>query len=142
MIDPRGPRFAAGITFVVLLTALLLGPRYGWIPLLVQAVAFGLGSIAGLRYQPYSWIYRKLVSPRLGPPTELEDERPPRFAQAVGLAFVLLALLGVISGLDWLFYLGTGFALAASFLNFAFNFCLGCEMYLLIRRVSGSPLAG
>lgn len=140
MIDPRGPRFGAVITFVLLLVALVLGPRWGWIPLLIQAAAFALGSLAGLRYQPYSWIYRKFVRPRLAAPKELEDERPPRFAQTVGLVFVIAALIGVATGWVWLFYVGAGFALAASFLNWAFDFCLGCEFYLLVRRLRGRPL--
>lgn len=93
MIDPRGPRFGAGITFLVLLFALILGPTHGWILVAIQAVAFALGSIAGLKYQPYSWIYKGLVRPRLAPPTELEDERPPRFAQTVGLAFAVIAII-------------------------------------------------
>ena len=140
MIDPRGPRFGAGITFLVLLFALILGPTHGWILVAIQAVVFALGSIAGLKYQPYSWIYKGLVRPRLAPPTELEDERPPRFAQTVGLAFAVIAIIGALPGLSFLFYVGAGFALAASFLNWAFNFCLGCELYLLIRRVRGNPL--
>lgn len=140
MIDPRGPRFGAGITFFVLLLALILGPNHGWIPIAFQTLVFALGSIAGLKYQPYSWIYKSLVRPRLGPPTELEDERPPRFAQAVGLGFAAIALVGSFAGIDGLFYVGAGFALAASFLNWVFDFCLGCELYLLVRRLSGNPL--
>lgn len=141
MIDPRGPRFGAGITFLVLLVALILGPQhFGWVPLLIQTIAFALGGLGGLAYQPYSWLFRTFVRPRLGAPRELEDERPPRFAQNVGLVFALIAWVGILAHADWVFYLGVGFALAASFLNWAFDFCLGCDFYLLIRKIFGKPL--
>ena len=86
-IDPRGPRFAAAVTTLVLGLVLVTGS--GWL-LAAQAVVFAVGALFGLRYSPYGWLYRKLVRPRLGPPAELEAEAPPRFAQAVGLAFALI----------------------------------------------------
>lgn len=134
-IDPRGPRFGAAITSVVLVVTLVLGPTWGLIPLVIQTLAFAAGSLLGLGYQPYGWVYRVLVRPRLGPPAELEDERPPRFAQTVGLVFALVALTGALAGLAWLFYLAAAFALVAALLNAVFNFCLGCEIYLLIQRL-------
>lgn len=134
-IDPRGPRFGAAITAVVLAIALVLGPGWGLIPLVVQAIAFAAGGLLGPQYQPYAWIFRRLVRPRLGPPAELEDVAPPRFAQRVGLGFAAVALVGALAALPVLFYVGAGFALAAALLNAAFNFCLGCELYLLGQRV-------
>ncbi|MEV4232569.1 DUF4395 family protein, partial [Streptomyces bobili] len=74
--------------------------------------------------------------PRLGPPTAFEAPQPPRFAQAVGLAFASVGLLGFALGAGWLGLAATGAALAAAFLNAAFGYCLGCEMYLLVRRVT------
>jgi hypothetical protein len=141
LIDPRGPRFAAAITSVVLAGALLAGPQYGLLLLVVQACAFGAGSLLGLRYQPYGWVFRRLVRPRLPEPAELEDERPPRFAQTVGLGFAVLALIGAIAQLPALFYTATGLALVAALLNAVFDFCLGCELYLLGRRLSGRHAA-
>ena len=79
-------------------------------------------------------MFRKLIRPRLGPPTELEDAAPPRFAQAVGLTFALVALLGYVSGATLLGQVAIGFALVAALLNAVFRFCLGCEMYLLLKR--------
>lgn len=137
MIDPRGPRFSATITAVVLIAALILGPAWGWTLLAVQLVAFALGAFAGLKNQPYGVIYRLVVAPRLQPPRELEDERPPRFAQLVGLIFVVAALIGVAADLPPLFYVATAFALAASFLNAAFDFCLGCEIWVIWQRLRG-----
>ncbi|MFF2046193.1 DUF4395 domain-containing protein [Kitasatospora sp. NPDC058170] len=133
-IDPRGPRFAAVLTTLVLAAALISGSG---ILLALQGAVFGLGAIAGLRYSPYGLLYRRLIRPRLAPPTETEDERPPRFAQGVGLVFAAVGTLGHLAGVTWLGLLATAFALAAAFLNAAFGYCLGCEMYLLLRRARG-----
>ncbi|MEV0194799.1 DUF4395 domain-containing protein [Kitasatospora purpeofusca] len=133
-IDPRGPRFAAALTTAVLAAVLLTGSGA---LLAAQALVFALGALGGLRRSPYGWLYRTLVRPRLAPPTETEDERPPRFAQGVGLVFALVGTLGFLTGATWLGLLATGFALAAAFLNAAFGYCLGCETYLLVRRAQG-----
>lgn len=131
MIDPRGPRFAAAVTTVVLAAVLVTGNA--WL-LAVQVAVFAIATIAGLKASPYGWIYARAVRPRLTPPAELEDPRPPRFAQAVGLVFAGVGLLALIAGWAVLFYIVIGAAVAAAFLNAAFGFCLGCEVYLLARR--------
>jgi Domain of unknown function (DUF4395) len=131
-IDPRGPRFAAPITAVLLAVVLVTGSV--WL-LAAQAVVFAVGAVFGLRYSPYGWLYRKLVRPRLGPPTELEPAAPPRFAQVVGLIFALVGVAGYAAGPTWLGMAATAAALAAAFLNAVFGLCLGCEMYVLIRRI-------
>jgi hypothetical protein len=134
-IDPRGPRFAATLTTVLLAVVLLTAPSTTATVLLVaQTVLFAVGAFAGIQNTPYAWLFKRLVRPRLTPPTELEDAAPPRFAQTVGLAFALVALAGFGTGVTALGLVATGFALAAAFLNAAFGFCLGCELYLLVRR--------
>lgn len=131
MIDPRGPRFGAAVTTAVLAVVLITGS----LPLLAaQAAVFAVGAVFGLRYAPYGLVFRWLVKPRLGPPSELEAEAPPRFAQAVGLVFALAGVAGYAAGVTPLGIAATAAALAAAFLNAAFGFCLGCEMYLTIRR--------
>jgi hypothetical protein len=131
-IDVRGPRFGAWITTVVLAVVLVTG----WWPLLAaQAVVFAIGAFAGLGRAPYGLLFRHLVAPRLGPVTEREDPAPPRFAQAVGLAFAVLGVVGYAAGLTALGVVATALALVAALLNAAVGFCLGCEMYLLLRRV-------
>ena len=130
-VDPRGPRFAATLTTVVLAAVLISGN--GWL-LALQTLVFALGALGGLGRSPYGWLYRTLVRPRLGPPAELEDAAPPRFAQGVGLGFALVGTLGYLVGPTWLGLVATGCALAAAFLNSAFGYCLGCEVYLLLRR--------
>jgi Domain of unknown function (DUF4395) len=132
-IDPRGPRFGAGITTVVLLVVLATG--WGWL-LAAQAVVFALSAFSDLRFSPYGWVYRTFVRPRLAPPTELENPAPPVFAQFVGLGFALVGAVAYLAGWDVLALVATGLALAAAFLNAAFDYCLGCEVYLLMHRAA------
>ncbi|MEP6696649.1 MAG: DUF4395 domain-containing protein [Pseudonocardiales bacterium] len=132
-VDPRGPRFSAWITTVVLAAVLLTGS--GWL-LVAQALVFAGAAVFGLRRSPYGWLYRRLVRPRLEPPAELEAEAPPRFAQAVGLAFAVVGALGYLSGATVVGMVATGMALAAAFLNAAFGLCLGCEIYLTYLRLT------
>jgi hypothetical protein len=133
LIDPRSPRFGAAITAVVLVIVLVTSS--GWL-LAAQAVVFAIGAIAGIRYAPYGYIYRSLIRPRLGNPTELEDPAPPRFAQGVALVFVGIGAVGYLAGVTPLGIIMTAAALAAAFLNAAFDYCLGCEMYLRLRRLA------
>jgi hypothetical protein len=136
-VDPRGQRFAAALTSVVLLVALVAAPSTLTTALLAaQAVFFLTGAALGPARTPYAAVYRRLVLPRIGRPNELEPAAPPRFAQGVGLAFALVALLGVAVGSVALTLVATAMALAAAFLNAAFGFCLGCEMYLLLLRLT------
>lgn len=137
LVDPRGPRFGAAITTVVLAGILILGADspFGVALLAWQTFAFALAAVFGLRASPYGVLYRAAVRPRLGRPGFMEEEAPPRFAQSVGLGFALVGLIGALAGLDLLFVIAVGAALAAAFLNAAFAYCLGCEVYLLLRRL-------
>jgi hypothetical protein len=138
LIDARGPRFGAILTTLVLAATLLTIPSTISIILLsVQTLVFALGSLVGLAAQPYGVIYRRFVQPKLGAPTDVEDPRPPRFAQTVGLLFAVVGLVALLTGATSVAYIAVGAALAAAFLNAAFNFCLGCEMYLIGRRIFG-----
>jgi hypothetical protein len=137
-IDPRGQRLAASVTSVVLAAVLLAGASGPAVWLLAaQLVVFALGAVLGAASTPYAWVFRRFVRPRLGPPAELEDPRPPRFAQTVGLVFSVLGLAAILAGLTTAGLVAVGLALAAAFLNAAFGLCLGCEVYLLLRRATG-----
>jgi uncharacterized protein DUF4395 len=131
-VDPRGQRCNAALSAVVLAIVLITGSV--WL-FAAQAVVFGIGAVFGLRYSPYGYLYRVLIRPRLGPPAELEAEAPPRFAQGVGLVFGIIGVIGYATGVTPLGMAAAAAALAAAFLNAAFGFCLGCEMYVLIKRV-------
>ena len=103
--------------------------------LTLQGVVFAIGAIRGPQFTPYSFIFKRVVKPRLRGEVVTEDSRPPQFSMGVGLVFALVGLLGSAIGSAALFNVAVGFALAASFLNSVFNYCLGCQMYLLVLRV-------
>jgi Domain of unknown function (DUF4395) len=193
-IDPRGPRFAAGITSVLLLVAVFLSltglsaarlplddaAAFGWFayqPLSGQAfgvfggqpidfafvaggstwaityASFGqrlldpafllfliiallfLWGVLSPRTAPWGVLYRKAVAPRLAPPHELEDPRPPRFAQGVGLLVVGIGLILHLLGVPWALTIAGAMAFVAAFLNAAFGVCLGCLLHLLLQRI-------
>src|SRR3954454_18749276 len=131
-VDVRAPGFAAALTSVVLAVALLTGS--GWL-VAAQAVVFAVGAFAGLRRAPYGRLFRTVVAPRLGPVREREPEAPPRFAQLVGLIFTVVGAAGYLFGVPVLGAVATGLALVAALLNATTGFCLGCELYLSLRRV-------
>ena len=133
-IDPRGPQLTAGITAVVLVVVLLLPGPWAAALTAVQAVLFAIGVSRGVQHTPHAWLFRTVVRPRLAPPAQLEDPAPPRFAQGVGLAFTLVALLGFAAGATLLAQVAIGLALVAALLNAVFRLCLGCELYLLFKR--------
>ena len=136
-IDPRGPRFTAAVTSIVLAAVLLLPPgAFATTLLAAQAALFAVGAALGVQRTPPAWLFRRVVRPRLAAPTHLEDPRPPRFAQGVGLLFAVAALAGYLAGATVLGAVATGLALAAALLNAVFGFCLGCEIYLLLRRLA------
>ena len=130
-IDARGPRFSALLTTIVLGTALATGNP--WL-VIIQAVVFAIGAFKGPQHTPYAFVFKKLVKPKLKSEFESEDVRPPKFAQAVGFGFTVVAIAGLIFA-PALATVAVSFALAASFLNAAFNFCLGCEIYVRIARL-------
>jgi hypothetical protein len=138
-IDPRGPRFSAGITAVLFLVVIGLGLAGLGVPALVLsiylAVVFLWGAIAGVQRHPYGFIFKNLVRPRLKPPTELEDPVPPTFAQGVGLFVTAVGILFFfVAGPVALVVAGAA-AFLAAFLNSVFAYCLGCQIYLLLARL-------
>lgn len=173
-IDPRGPRFAAGVTAALLLVAVVLSligistardaaswfayqplsdatfvPGADWVivvaPVAQRALDPGLllmiviallflWAVTWPRTAPWGVICRRFVRPRLAPPTELEDPRPPRFAQGVGLLVVGVGIVLHLLGVPWALPIAAAAAFIAAFLNAAFGFCLGCQLYLLLQR--------
>jgi hypothetical protein len=131
VIDARGPRFSAALTVFVLASALAVQS----LPLIAfQLAVFLIGSTKGPQFTPYAFLFKTLIKPRLKGEFVPEDVRPPQFAQAVGFVFAAIAVAGLLSGVTIVFTIATGFALAAAFLNAAFNYCLGCEFYLILLR--------
>ena len=133
LIDARGPRFGATLTTVVLAIALVThSPEL----IALQLIIFAVGAFASPTKTPYAFIYKKFVKPGLNGEAPLEDLRPPKFAQLVGFIFTAVALAGSIIGSSGLFTAAVALCLAAAFLNAAFNFCLGCQIYLLFTRLT------
>lgn len=157
-IDPRGPRFAASVTALLLVIDLLLAltgvstrsSADGWavsaaspaqraldpgfLLLLVIALLF-LWSVASPRTAPWGVVFRRWIRPRLKPPTDLEDPRPPRFAQGVGLFVTTIGLILHLAGVPWALPVAVAAAFIAAFLNAVFGLCLGCQLYLLLQRI-------
>lgn len=135
MIDPRGPRVGASITSVLLAVVVLLGQSMAGLVLLTfMMLSFLLGTLRGAEGTWQGWVFKTFVRPRLGPPAEMEDRRPPRFAQGIGLLVtavgVVLGAFGILSAVP----IAAGVAFVAAALNAVFGLCLGCELYLLLRR--------
>ena len=133
LIDARGPRYSAAITSFVLSLALITESSY---VIGFQFAVFLSAVLFGLRRSIYGFIYRNLIQPRLKGPVPSEDQRAPRFAQLIGALFAFVALLGGITGNSAVFLIATSFALGAAFLNAAFGFCLGCQIYLILVRLT------
>ena len=140
-IDPRGPRFGAALTAVLLVVVLLLPAPASLVVLAVVVASFALGAVRGVGGTWQGWVYRTAVRPRLGAPTELEDPRPPRFAQLVGLVVTGVGLLLGLAGVAAAVPVAAALALIAAFLNAVFGLCLGCEMYLLGVRLRSRAAA-
>ncbi|QWT23479.1 DUF4395 domain-containing protein [Subtercola sp. PAMC28395] len=150
-IDPRGPRFSAGITAVHLITVLLLGlgsaasppatvggraAEPSFILLAIISVLFAWGAFAGVKRHPYGRLFRTVIRPRLSAPTELEDPKPPTFAQGVGFVITLAGLVLALAGVPYAVVIAAAAAFVAAFLNSVFGYCLGCQLYLLLIRVT------
>ncbi|WP_183096180.1 DUF4395 domain-containing protein [Nocardioides stalactiti] len=133
-IDPRGPRFTASVTAVVLAVVLVLPETPATVLIGAQALLFATGVLLGVQRTPTGLAFRTFVRPRLSAPTALEDPAPPRFAQGVGLVFAAVALGAYLAGALVVAQVAVGFALVAALLNAVFGLCLGCEMYLLGLR--------
>lgn len=138
LIDVRGPRFGAAITSVVLLTALVVRGPVGQALVIWQWSVFGVASIAGLAWSPYGTLFRFLKRRfDLGPPPATELEAAPRFAQACGLAVTSVAVVALWLGAPVVGWVAVGAVLALSLLLATTGRCIGCDLYLVGRRLTG-----
>ena len=133
VIDARAPRFNQAAVGALALVAVFSG----WWPLLgLLAAQLGIGLRFGRRYCLACVAYFELVQPRVGE-GPIEDSRPPRFANQVGLVVLTAATLAHALGLaavgNGLGLLVAGLALLAA----AIGFCAGCEMYRIGARLRG-----
>jgi hypothetical protein len=129
LIDPRGHRFGAALSVVILIAAVVVNQ-----PFIVALIALALAASAalGTRYsalgRPWPYVRRLL---RVGPPAELEAEYPPRFAQALGAFGLGLAVVAFLFGgalVGWLLTAAVAGLQAVLALT---GYCLGCRLYFL-----------
>ena len=146
-IDPRGARFTAAVTAALLLVDVALGLVGGVAPtlaeravqpafllLVVLAAIFVWSAAVGVARNPWSTLFRRFIRPRLAPPVELEDAAPPTFAQGVGALVTLIGVVLHLLGVPYGLVIAAAAAFVAAFLNAAFGYCLGCQIYLLLVR--------
>lgn len=151
LIDVRAPRFAAGLTSVLLALALTLAlvettpigattlvqriSEPGFIALAGVSILFVWGVLSPTT-APFGVLFRRTIAPQLKAPTEFEDVRPPRFAQAVGFTVTAIGLALHIVGVPGALAVAAAAAFLAAFLNAAFGVCLGCLLYLALARTT------
>jgi hypothetical protein len=151
MIDPRAPRFTAGVTAVLLIVTIGLslffptGPEAtvvdrlanpAFILLAALSLLFLWGATAGVKKHPFGWFFRTVLRPRLAPPAELEDPKPPTFAQLVGFIVTLAGVVLAGVGVPYAITVAASLAFVAAFLNAVFGYCIGCQLYLLLVRAA------
>ncbi|MFM6980895.1 MAG: DUF4395 domain-containing protein [Micrococcales bacterium] len=141
-IDPRGPRFGAAVTNVFSIILLWLGldtsaaaQSFALIILSIVTALFLIGAVFGNNRHPYGLIFKKLVRPLLPAPKELEDSRPPQFAQFVGLVVSGAGLALYFAQVPYGIAIAAGALLIATTLQAYFGYCLGCQIYLAFKRL-------
>ena len=128
MIDPRGHRFGAGLSALILIASFLTGFVPG---VAVVLASIGISAAFGLRWSIYGAIWRRIVAVAKLGRTEPEHEYPPRFAQTLGSVALVLSLIAFAVGATTA---GWGFALAVAGLQTLLGvtgYCLGCRLYFL-----------
>jgi hypothetical protein len=134
MIDPRGHRFGAAVSGLLLVGSFLLDAPIG---VAIALASIGISAAFGLRWSIYGIVWRRIVRlARLGP-AEPEHEYPPRFAQTLGSTVLVLSLVAFVAGAP---ALGWALALAVAGLQGLLGitgYCLGCRMYFLRWWVPG-----
>lgn len=137
-IDPRGPRFTAGITAILFLVVIALALLdFGTAALVLaiyNAAVFAWAAVTGVQRHPYAFVFKRLIRPRLKPPVELEDPIPPTFAQGVGLFVTVIGIVLYFPFGPIALVVAGAAAFVAAFLNSVFAYCLGCQIYLLLAR--------
>lgn len=133
VIDARAPRFNQTTVGTVSLVALLTG---WWWLLGLLALQLIAGLTLGRRYCLPCLFYFEVVQPRVGE-GEIEDARPPRFANILGAVFLSAATLAHVAGLSAVGWLLGGIVAALALLAAVTGLCVGCELYRLVARARG-----
>ncbi|MGH2751139.1 MAG: DUF4395 family protein [Actinomycetota bacterium] len=133
VIDARAPRFNQATVTLLCAAALVTG----WWPLAsLMGLQLAVGLFFGRRYCLPCLFYFEVVQPRTGE-GEIEDARPPRFANIMGVAFLTAATLAHFAGLALLGWVLIALVAALAGLAAATGLCVGCELYRLLARARG-----
>jgi hypothetical protein len=139
-VDPRALRFSAAAMAIVLAVVLLtvgLARPVALGLLGSQVAVYGFTAFVNVHWSVWAQIFARLIWPRIGAATELEDARPARFAHLIGFVLTAAALLGFLIGADGMGYALTALAVAGAAIRATTGLCLGCKVYLLARRLQG-----
>jgi hypothetical protein len=139
-LDPRGPRFGAGISSILMLIVIYLSldPASEAMALGVMGFAvvmFTFGSVLGPARHPYSYLYKFTLRKFLKAPAYLEPATPVHFAQIIGLVITGLGLSLGLLGVPYALPIAAAAAFMAAFVNAVFAYCIGCQMYLGLKRL-------
>jgi hypothetical protein len=128
MIDPRGHRFGAGLSALLLIASIVTG----WVPGVILALlSIGTSAAFGLRYSVYGAIWRRIArAARLGK-VEPEHEYPPRFAQTLGSVVLIASLVAFLAGATPIGWLLVGAVATLQSVLAVTGYCLGCRLYFL-----------
>jgi hypothetical protein len=135
VIDSRAPRFNQATIGVLSVVAVLTG---WWWLLALLALQLAVGLTFGRRFCLACVAYFELVQPRVGE-GPLEDSRPPRVANMVGLAVLGAAALAYAAGQPLVGAVLGGLVAGLALIAAATGFCTGCEAYKLACRLTGRP---
>jgi hypothetical protein len=139
-LDPRGPRFGAGISSILMLLVIYLSldPASEQVALTVMGFAvlmFTFGSLLGPAKHPYSYLYKYTLRKFLSAPAYMEPATPVHFAQVIGLVITGLGLTLGLLGIPFALPIAAAAAFMAAFVNAVFAYCIGCQMYLGLKRL-------
>jgi hypothetical protein len=135
VIDSRAPRTNQAVVGIVSVLAVVTG---WWWLLALLALQLAVGLTFGRRFCLPCLLYFELIQPRFGE-GPLEDSRPPRAANVVGLVVLSAASVANATGLSGL-GIGLGLLVAAlALLAAVTGFCTGCEAYKLSCLLRGRP---
>lgn len=142
-IDPRGQRFSAALTSIVLAATIVSVQPLSAVAILLAAFQLGVFALGGfyrLTASPYALVYARSIRPRIGPPPELDDSVGPVFSQVVGTLFLAAALAALVAGATVVAYVALALALVAALLNASIGLCLGCELHVILQRLQTSKV--
>lgn len=133
VIDERGPRFNQAVTGLVALAGAVFGWPLAWA---LMAAQLAIGLTLGRRFCLPCLAYFTLIQPRFGE-GRLEDSRPPRFANVVGICFLGGAAAAWWLGAETLGTVLGSIVAALALLAASTGFCAGCWVYRIGARLRG-----